>query len=67
MQQLLVHLCELEALPEICDTDLIVAHIRESQQRVVTLAVDLDLCLLNVALKRLLDHALCSLELDGSG
>ena len=63
-QQLLVHFCELEAFPKICDADLVVADVSEAEEGVVTFAVDLDGGLLDVAPNWLFQLAVFLLELD---
>jgi len=47
IEQVLVHLGHLEALPEIGDADLVVSNVFESEKRVVALCLDGDECLLN--------------------
>ena len=59
VQQLLVHLGELESLPEVGNADLVVADVGESQERIVTFAVNLDLSLLDVTLEGLPHSVSC--------
>ena len=49
-QEILVHLCEHEALPQVSNGHLVIPHISQSQQWIVSLASDLDLVLLYEAL-----------------
>ena len=42
LKEFFVHLGELEPLPKVCNTNLIVSNISETEERVITLAVDLD-------------------------
>jgi len=58
----------LEAFPQVCDTDLIITHVREPQQGVVSLAVNLDHGLLDEA--GVLSHKIAvfaSLKFDTGG
>lgn len=48
-EELLVHFGELEAFPEVSNRYLLVSHVGYSDQRVVSLAVDADLGLLDSA------------------
>ena len=49
LQQLLVHVGKVEALPEIGDGDLLVAHVSDANEGVVSLTLDGDRTLFEVA------------------
>jgi len=63
-QKLFVHLRQLETFPQVCNADLVVAHVSESQQGVVSLAPNQNRCFFNVAANWLLDDTLGRLQFD---